>query len=132
MAGYSDEDKEAFARKDRMIVAQTCLERAIETLSITDESKNFSVSTTLSLADEYYNYVFDKADNKHGSNVNGDSVVHNSSPTPQPTVNQKKWLDNIAKKYGYNKEDVWENYKKYPSTAEEAVECVKILKGKGK
>lgn len=132
MSGYSDEDKEAFARKDRMIVAQTCIERAIELLEYDTEADADRLRRVLEIADKLFDYVFDKADNKHGSNDNGDSVVHNSSSTPQPTVNQKKWLDNIAKKYGYNTEDVWDNYKKYPSTAEEAVECVKILKGKGK
>jgi hypothetical protein len=130
----TDNYKENDDRRQKLIVAQTCLERAIETLEILSAGTAGNVADVFPIADVYYNYVFDKADNKHGLNDSSSNIVSNShlSPTPQPTVNQEKWLDNIAKKYGYSKKDVWENYKKYPSTAEEAVECVKILKGKGK
>lgn len=140
---YTNEDKEAFARKDRLIVAQSTLERAIE--YHVGANSSFKLSDVLLTAKTFFDHVFNMAD---GNNVTtehsevktketpgglcaGGSYVSNSDAVclPTPTVAQTEWLEKIKEKYGFSKENVWEKCKKYPSNKEDAIEIIKIMKG---
>ena len=124
---YTEEDKVAFARKDRMIVDQTCLERAIEFADVF-EIKNRS--EVIDIAETFYTWVFNKADNvekvdgRTNSSVDGGSGV-----VPTPTKQQLEWLKKIEDKYGYTREDIWNKCNMYPGNKDEAVVVTKLMKG---
>ncbi len=131
---YTQEDKEAFARKDRMIVAQSTLERAMEFHSM--QKTIASLDEIKATAKSLFDYVFCLADNKPiltgKSNGSVTSCGHSSvdvGDIPAPTLAQMEWLDKIQDKYGFSKEQIWEKCKKYPSNKDEAIEIMKQLKG---
>jgi hypothetical protein len=136
MAQYTEEDKAAFARKDRMIVAQTCLERAIEFADVF-EIKNRS--EIIDIAETFYTWVFGKADGESHTaeknfveKVNGGTNSNTGSSSnvlPVATKQQLEWLKKIEDKYGYTKEDIWKKCKMYPGNKDEAVEVTKLMKG---
>ncbi len=137
MAQYTEEDKAAFARKDRMIVAQTSLERSIETvLSLGSHGlEKFTLQAikqrVFETAEEYYDWVFNKADGE--GNVNNGSVRNTTDSIvpvlPTPTKQQLEWLGKIESKYGFTKEDIWKKCNMYPGNKDEAVVVTKLMKG---
>jgi hypothetical protein len=123
---YTQSELNAFARKDRMIVAQTSLERAIE------YKPNADIQTVLEIADKFYDYVFRRADgvsNTDSNMVDSTERVNKETVIPVPTKKQGEWLNKITEKYGFTNEEVFTKYGKYPQSKEEAIECVRVLKG---
>lgn len=124
MMSYSQEDKEAFARKDRMIVAQSTLQRAIEYAAL----YKIKQDEVLEVAETFFNYVFSKADG-YGNTGNNNDNASTSNTVPTPTLKQKEWLDRIQEKHGFSAEEVFHQYGKFPNNKNEALEVVKIMKG---
>ncbi len=116
-------NKDIDERKQRMIVAQTSLDRAISALGIGKESSSY-----ISLAEEFFTWVFSQAD----------EVVRTKKPTivkedkgtvdiPTPTKPQLEWLEKIQKQYGFTKEQVYKAINGYPNNKDGASKVVKIL-----
>jgi hypothetical protein len=122
MAKYSDEEVKAFERKDQLMSRMA----AIKDVATVFEGKGIDTDTILKEADKYYGWIV------QGQLWSQDLVPVSSVKTsgpPVPTTKQKEWLDRIQKKHRFTQEQVFEKYGKYPSTKDEALECVRLLKG---
>ncbi len=130
-------DPEVWARKDRMIVAQSSLKAATE--FVVGKNNLGGSLSVIEVAETFYTWVFGKADGEShtaeknfvekvngGTNSNTDS---SSNVLPVATKQQLEWLKKIEDKYGYTKEDIWKKCKRYPGNKDEAVEVTKLMKG---
>ena len=122
------EDQRKEDERQKMIVCQSCLERAVDLTThfkgvITLEDIIISKTVT-DIASLLVDWVYEKASGKSNSPA-ADSEL------PLPTQEQNVILARFEKEYHYTKEQVYTAYGRYPCNVGEAKECLAILQ-KGK
>ncbi len=131
MGNYDPKDDE---RRQRLIVAQSSIKTAIDFFGPESE---ISLQNVINKADEIFDWVMSKGETFSGDNNGSGSGDRTNSPAvgggtnsiPTPTLKQKEWIDKIAEKHGFTAEQIYAKCKKYPATKDEAIECVKTMKG---
>jgi hypothetical protein len=109
MAQYSTEDKLAFKKKDLLYARQT----AANVTSAIFEGKEVDSDTFIEYADKVFDWLFQEQEKLDVSNVPNTSTNSVPKPVsgfepPKPTVEQKKVLDAIFSKVGYDGM-IWED-----------------------
>lgn len=109
-------------RRQKLIVAQSSVKSAIDYTA----GHEYSLDMVLQVADKIFDWVMNKGNNSGVTNNSVSNTVAASIPTP--TLKQREWLDKIEAKHGYTHEQIKKVYGKYPSTKEEALDCIKMMK----
>lgn len=134
---YTKDDLLAFKRKDQLSARQSAL-KASTTVS---EGTNKDRVVVMEDADEYYAWLIqdqewskdyerewkDESDCSVGDSVDR-SNRSSGNVLPLPTLEQKKWLENIEKKYGYTAEQIYKKCGVYPQDKNSAIKCVNMMK----
>jgi len=128
MSQYTEEDKEAFRKKDILNARMS----ALKAVASNHEGKEFGDIQFRSEADLYFKWLTQDQDWSNGKEISGGSNSNVNSGNivcPTPTKVQLEWLKKIEDKYNFTKEQVWAKCGKYPGNKDESVEVVKTMKG---
>ena len=97
--------------KDRRIVRQSMLKASVEWHKDVTAS---TVEQVLETAEQFVDWVYE--------------VTSLQSPLPEPTESQQQALNKVKEQTGWNKEQVFKQFERYP-TEGNVDSCIKVIKG---
>lgn len=123
---YNNDNDE---RRQRLIVAQSSLERAIDYCSWINLTDN-DIPAITSVAGQFFDWVISQGDGS-AKQIPAKVVDSGKTISPVPTKIQQEWIDKIQTKHpSYTAQEMFCHYGKYPSSKEEALECIRTLNNK--
>lgn len=129
-----DMSKQDWQRKDMLGARQSALKAA----SLAFEGQSKDADFLIQEADKLYSWVAQDqgwkneitfAKGKQSDDLRSSTVETVPNNMPLPTPKQSAILETFQSKHQIDKETVYKTYGRYPNTKEEAIQCLKQIKG---
>lgn len=130
------EDKKKEDERQKMIVCQSCLERATTIVIAQGVTTGISLNQIKEVASDLVDWVYEKAigatpKKAETAVVKETAKIVDEKNLPVPTPGQSAILKKFKDKYNIEQTTVYSVYGRYPVNEKEAVECLTLIQ-KGK